>query len=118
MTLFNLSSLEPDSWSAAVSKNFSVFVAAGRTTGGSSLDGAAGMTCDGEGWAAPAFAKLSSSLVHSEEEEDTKVVGLSEGVVGGLGKTEEDIKLEGAAEGGGLKNEPSSKVSRKSLIVY
>ena len=39
------------------------------------------------------------------------------GVEEGLGKAEEDMKFVGTADGGGVKNEPSSKVSRKSLIV-
>ena len=37
MTLFSLSSLEPDSWSAAVSRNFSVLVADGRIVSGEVL---------------------------------------------------------------------------------
>jgi hypothetical protein len=55
--------------------------------------------------------------LEGKDEEGLKEAGLMVGVEEGLGKAEEDMKFVGTADGGGVKNEPSSKVSRKSLIV-
>ena len=97
MTLFNRSSREPDSWSAAVRRNFSVFVAAGRISSDGSfagVGGSAGMTI--ADWGAAGAAGGSRVTV-------------------GANDVDADDTSEGAIVAGGVKKEPSSSVSRKSL---
>jgi hypothetical protein len=93
MTLFSLSSLDPDSWSAAVRRKRSVFVAAGRIIGAS----------NGSGMSAGACWNGGSSFVV-----EVAVVLL-------VGKEDEDDMRDGATVEGGVKNERSSSVSKKSL---
>lgn len=102
MTLLRRSSREPDSWSAAVRRNRSVFVAAGRITGAGS---STGFSIDSSSGGSAGSVELVGS--------DMKVSSFK----GGFENEVEDIRDGATVVGGGVKNEPSSKVSRKSLFV-
>ena len=94
MTLLRRSSLEPDAWSAAVRRNFSVLIAAGGTTCAGSSVGHS----EGGGGTTESIGPAINSPTFDEGFE--KIV---DGIITGVTAV------------GGVKNEPSSKVSRKSL---
>lgn len=103
MTRLSRSSLEPDSWSAAVNKNFSVLVADGRIA---------------------SVGDFSAPLVSTEVMADAWVVVVVFGVpaiadvvvvVVPFDPNDVDDMSAGATVVGGVKNDPSSRVSRKSL---
>jgi len=99
MTRLRRSSLEPDSWSAAVSRNLSVLVAEGRMA---------------------SVEDFSGSLSAEAMTDVCRVVLILVSVLGGdavapLEPNEVDGMNEGATVAGGVKKVPSSRVSRKSL---
>ena len=116
MTRFNLSSRDPDSWSAAVSRNLSVLVAEGNIASAGQFSvgmivfkdpGVTGVGAASVGGLPGSKAGCSWALDIVEE---TGVVGVA------LDVPKEEDTRDGATVVGGEKNVPSSSVSRKSLI--
>lgn len=111
MTRFRRSSLEPDSWSAAVSKNFSVLVADGSIA---SVDDLSMLVVVSTVVKVNDWVGVVVILAPAPPAPIGDVVTVVVGAVP-FEPNEADDMSEGATVAGGVKNVPSSNVSRKSL---